>query len=400
MNQDNIHLGTKETAGLWPTEEQELLLKAALLDKQRALEAWHSWNSRVDINEIDHGSFQLLPLIYRQVSTLDTEAPLIGLLKGVYRSNWYKNQLLLERASILLQLLNSAGIKILLLREAACLWLYDQDIGLRPITEFEILIPAEHIPTAQNTLCHAGWLEKIDTVRQNNPGGMILSLRSSPVHSSPTGYEFKINRRPSIYGVLENESAELWRNSISIDIRDLPVQVLDPTDRLFDTCTENVFWKQQADFRWIVDAWMLISKEGSGIDWLRILDQAQERHLVLPIRDTLRYLQEKLNATIPDEILKNLFTAPIPKNNQKEYSTLTNPIGLVGRAQKRWHLYQRYIEINSPGTAPSIIGFLNYLHYVWGLDTIWQVPTRLVEKIFYGLGRVSSGLKGRKTSAK
>jgi hypothetical protein len=400
LNKDTIHLEVKETAGLWPTEEQELLLKAALLDKQTALKAWHAWNSSVDINEIDHGSFQLLPLIYKQFSRLNAEEPLIGLLKGVYRSSWYKNQLLLEQASSLLQLFDASGIKTLMISEAACLRFYDQDIGLRPITEFEFLITAEHVFKAQNILSRAGWIENPESMRPNGPGGMKLSLRNSYTHSNTAGYELKINRQPTLYGVLENDYAALWQNSISINFRDIPIQTLSTTDLFFYICTENVYWKQQADFRWIADAWMLITKEGSNIDWVEILDQAQEKHLVLSIRDTLLYLQQKLNSNIPDEILQKLFATPVPKNFQKEYSILTNPVGLIGKAQKKWYQYQRCAQIYSPGSMLSMVGFLNYLQSVWGLDTIWQMPSKLIEKVFYGLGRVSSGLKGRNTSAK
>jgi hypothetical protein len=48
--------------GCWPTEQQELLLKAALLKGEPAIQAWERWVSQVDINDLDQGSLRLTPL--------------------------------------------------------------------------------------------------------------------------------------------------------------------------------------------------------------------------------------------------------------------------------------------------------------------------------------------------
>src|SRR5262249_19250137 len=54
---------------LWPTSSQVLLLRAALGRGPDALEAWNEWKSRHDLieTELDHGSFRLLPLVYKNL---------------------------------------------------------------------------------------------------------------------------------------------------------------------------------------------------------------------------------------------------------------------------------------------------------------------------------------------
>jgi hypothetical protein len=47
----------------WPTKEQLLLLKAALLQEERATKSWQAWNLIADINTVDSASYRMLPLL-------------------------------------------------------------------------------------------------------------------------------------------------------------------------------------------------------------------------------------------------------------------------------------------------------------------------------------------------
>ena len=46
--------------GFWPTSQQELLLRAALLPGKEAIDAWREWKSGVDVDQLDPGSLRLL----------------------------------------------------------------------------------------------------------------------------------------------------------------------------------------------------------------------------------------------------------------------------------------------------------------------------------------------------
>ena len=51
----------------WPTHEQELLLKAVLLQGEGSIAAWKSWADAIDFDQLDAGSQRLLPLLYRNL---------------------------------------------------------------------------------------------------------------------------------------------------------------------------------------------------------------------------------------------------------------------------------------------------------------------------------------------
>ena len=46
----------------WPTPDQTLLLRAALLPGEAAREAWVAWRQRASLAELDGGSRRLLPV--------------------------------------------------------------------------------------------------------------------------------------------------------------------------------------------------------------------------------------------------------------------------------------------------------------------------------------------------
>ena len=102
--------------GCWPTEMQELLLKACLLEGHTATEAWEKWKSRVDIDWIDEGSNRLLPLLYHNLSPLGIEDQILTRAKGVYRYQLTKTHIMFHRAMPLLAELQNEGIEVILLK--------------------------------------------------------------------------------------------------------------------------------------------------------------------------------------------------------------------------------------------------------------------------------------------
>jgi len=94
------------------TPPQELLLKAALLSGEEALESWRKWQDAIDWNEfLDHGSFRLLPLLYTNLYNHGVDDPAMGKLKGIYRQAWSKNQTLFHEMAKVVKYLQHAGIK-------------------------------------------------------------------------------------------------------------------------------------------------------------------------------------------------------------------------------------------------------------------------------------------------
>jgi len=85
---------TNPKADCWPTWQQELLLRAALLQGGGSIEAWERWKPTVDIEHLDIGLHRLLPQLYLNLHAQGVDDLLMGKFKRIYRRTWYDNQLL------------------------------------------------------------------------------------------------------------------------------------------------------------------------------------------------------------------------------------------------------------------------------------------------------------------
>src|SRR5262245_47798267 len=86
-----------DIGNLWPTPHQELLLGAALLNGDEALEAWEEWKVGVDVDTLDWGSQRLLPRLYKNLHLHGIDEPLVAKFKGYHRRTWCENQLRFHR---------------------------------------------------------------------------------------------------------------------------------------------------------------------------------------------------------------------------------------------------------------------------------------------------------------
>ena len=142
--------------GCWPTKQQELLLRAALLENTDAIYAWHEWQSISDFDDLDPGSFRLLPLVYRNLSKFGLNGPVKNKLKGTYRLAWYNNHMLFSKIAALLASFRDAGLPTIILKGAALTISCYKDYGVRPMQDFDFLVKTEQARAAMSLLRKLG----------------------------------------------------------------------------------------------------------------------------------------------------------------------------------------------------------------------------------------------------
>ena len=125
----------------WPNQNQELLLKAALLTDRSAVEAWRKWAAQEDFDNLEYASVRLIPLLYQNLSNLGVKEPILARYKGVYKKFWFQNQLLFGRIQKILPQLHQAGIQTMLFKGAGLVTGLQLSPGLRPMDDIDILVP-------------------------------------------------------------------------------------------------------------------------------------------------------------------------------------------------------------------------------------------------------------------
>ena len=356
-----------------PTEEQELILTASLLSGEPAVEAWHQWKSKADIDHLDQGSFRLLPLLYRNMSSHEVQDSAMNKLKGVYRLTWYKNQVLLRHMALLLRNYHESGIETMVLKGAALTLLYYKDYGLRPMGDLDILVHTDQALPAINVLERSGW-----TPREFSPTKEYISTRYSHGFVDGNGRELDLHWHLMPECCSSNADDDFWESALTSSLHGIPVQTLSHTHQLLHTCIHGSKWNAVSPCRWVADAVMLIRHAQSEIDWNDLLAQAAERHVILPLRDTLQYLHDRFHAPIPKSVMKQMRSTPVPEIERIEYTISIKPRTYWTAILELWCTHTRLME--NTGMPERLIKFPGFLQRIWGV-ALWKLP-------FYGILKV------------
>lgn len=262
----------------WPTPDELLLLRAALLDGHAARAAWRQFcAARGGIDGLEGDAVGLLPQLFCNLRGCDPDDPALGRLRGTYRRAWYANELLLDAGAKAVAALQAGGLEVMLIGGGALVALGVCDVGARPIDAIDILIDSRDRRRARATLRALGWMtagqapwrpwRRVQPMTRNG-----VRLR---VHTGGLS--------------LQVQDTELWARSITVRVHGIDTLVPSPTDQLRIAIALR---RDQAPgpLCWIPDAVHLIRSSPSPEDWSSLLAPAQLGHAGAEIADALRYL--------------------------------------------------------------------------------------------------------------
>jgi hypothetical protein len=377
----------KREGVFWPTQQQELLLRAALLEGRDAVEAWKEWRSRVDIDDIDRldpGSYRLLPLLYRNLNSHGAEDPIMMKLKGVYRLTWYKNQMLFHTITSLLRSFQRAGIDTMVLKGAALTLLCYRDYGLRPMNDFDVLVHTRDALSAVRLLRELGW-----NPLEFDPDEEYISVSYSHGFADKAGREFDLHWHLFSQCRTPDADNDFWKDAALTNFHGEPAYVLSPTDQLLHICVHGARWNETPPFRWVADAIMLLNNVHNNIDWNRLVLQAEKRHLITPLLETLHYLRDTFKAPVSPEMIKNLQAIRVPYPERMEYRIAVSPLTQWTAGLDLWFQHSR---LSGHTSLPlRIARFPKFLQKIWGVPA-WKLP-------FYGLSRIIRWHENRPSQA-
>jgi putative nucleotidyltransferase-like protein len=350
----------------WPTQSQETLLRAALLPGPAALAAWEAWKATNDFvgSHHDLGSFRLLPLVYKKLVALGADDPLLPRLKGIYRFSWCANQQLFHHAAALVQGLQEAGIRTLMLKGAALSMLHYRDRGVRPMSDVDVLVPVTEGARAIDCLRGMGW-------RTPHLVAEDFRYRHAAQLVNDDGLEFDLHWHAFYECLQEDADDDLWERAVPLPLLHVQTLGLDPSDAVLHAIVHGMRWDDVPTIRWIPDAMTILRSAGPLIDWDRVLDQAGRRRLILRFGTGLRYLCERFAAPVPDAVVARFRSLRPSYVERLEYRYL----GLALAAQERVVLgqypfyfvdYLRFAAGRNP--FRKVLGFPEYLRYRFGLE--------------------------------
>lgn len=312
-----------------PTATQHLLLQAVHGQLSNAQEAWIIWNQKVDFlqEDIDPGSFSLLPLVADRLKDRLDHLPHGGRLKGILRRAWVESQINEQT------LLRAAKI----CQDAEFNVLFVQRDGSAPGPKFQqqptLLIPPEEAKSAVHILQQNSWrLNGVKELNLRRNSGILLTAPSSQSHCY-------IQWRPIIPLTDPASNAGLWQQIKKQSVEHH--RALPPSIRLIKICLDGFIWRPIPNLLWSVEAAALLSS--AAIDWEMVADAARFFDLVYPLNEMLTELRQAWGQPIPQEILNTFAQSRSLESKRALWVRLSRPANIrPTRLAWRWRQHGLY----------------------------------------------------------
>lgn len=342
---------------LWPTPEQALLLRVCLLDSpDEARAAWAQWKARVDLDDLDHGSFRLIPLLYRRVLALGIDEPDLGRLKGIYRYQWTKRALALRGKGRLLAHLHGLGYSTLLLKGAALGVTVYPDPVTRPLDDVDFMVPLGQWREILLRMEPEGWAPI-----HPDPGGVVKWLHACGLKHPDYGevdvhgHLFRSNASPRI-------TEKFWERSVPLQWEGTASRMLCPEDQFLHSCEHGVRFCRWSTTRWLADCRMIFRSK-PDFDWDQVFREAERCRVQWQVRETLACLKEL--GLAPAEGPRSVAAArPMPLLERLERHWATRPprvsMGNFDQLGLAWCYWMKIRGKPGTGGGPAWREFQDY----------------------------------------
>jgi predicted nucleotidyltransferase len=220
----------------------------------------------------------------------------MGMLRGIYRKAWSKNQTLFHEMAKVVEYLQHAGIKTMLLKGASLSLLYYKNNGARPMADIDLLVPYKQARQAFELLQKAGWTSTLPLSELDLIFGHAVQLNNS------VNQEFDLHWRP-FNSCCDEYEKDFWDGAIPVKMANVNSLAPNPTNMLFHVIIHGMAWNPVPSIRWVADAITLINSDNFAIDWQQLVDMARKQYLSLRLNNGLQYLYDNFHPSIPPSVI-------------------------------------------------------------------------------------------------
>ncbi len=356
-----------KTSSYWlplPNATQLRLLRLVLspsLDR----DALAAWTASVDLQTLDAGSVRLLPSLYLRLNEAGIDHPWLPIMRGWYRRSLYRNRLIIHRGLDLVRVLESRGVRTLLLKGCPLIVLYYKDPGTRPMGDFDLLV-AESLSRRE-----------IEAILAEN---CRATLRNRNLHADTyldaDGFEYDLHWYLVPELAIPGQAQALWSSAIDVTIEGRRFSTLSAEAHLFHAIIHGMRVSDTPPMRWIVDVITIerrAAESGHPIDWLAIAERAERWAIAAPVARGLEFL---LDSGLLGESAKaaHAALAAASRSDGLLFTGLMREPGFTYRTMRPWLLYRRLARLSHGQGLASAEGFRRFLAELWNLDSPRQVP--------------------------
>lgn len=375
-----IRRGGKQSAGKglpWPDAAQSMLLQVAIGPDAGVADALYAWQRMVDLEaDVDGGTYRLLPLAYIRARAAGVDTPLLNLLKGVYRRNWYETQALAHATRPALVALNDAGIPVLALKGLPLALGYYRNLATRPMSDIDLVVARADLGHALQVLQARGWTHRGAPLSAPASAHPAVALRS------PTGVEdidlhwHCLHETPYV-----DADTWFWRDASPLDAGGTTVLQPRPTALLVHTLLHGIRSNPEPPIRWIADAGVILRTRADAIDWNDLVAFARRHRVARRLFLGLELLARDHGVAVPAgtlATLRGLGTSAI------EHIENLNYLGGAheGRRYPRMLGLVAFLRVHrDAGAWRWLCELPNYLAFRWSVAGIRQLPGEAMRRL-------------------
>lgn len=369
-----------EAESLWPSETQELLLRAALCDGAQAREAFSAWKQArgfAEYADVDYLSTSLLPSVYDNFTRAEISDPWLPQMAGLHRYHWAKNAARQQSLLEVLERFHAAGLQAVVCGDFALLiGGYFNDLGDRPFLSAELILSPADAPGARRVFASLGW-------RAADVAPPPVAGWRSELWRAPNEQTLRVNFRwlPKPYPVVG--IGRLLQHAAVVEFGGLQLRIPDATDLLLQACVcgRLVHEDIRRQFLWVADAVRVFRRGGPDLDWKRLWEESRPLCTLFPLRGALEYLRTEFDAPVPVAWLEKSRQVNIPPAELRPfYRSTRQRIGLSAAGtiltRRPWAGYVAAEQ--AAGHAPSAGGLLRYC--TWRASLKLKKLTRFARK--------------------
>ncbi len=369
--------------GVLPTQQQELLLRATLLDDE---EAWNHWKTTMNLEELDHLTERIIPLLQPKLALYKIVGPMRAKVEELYGQTRITNRVRLLDLAHLLERFQQAEISTMVLKGAALIPKYYRDPGLRPMVDLDVLVRTQDALLSVRLLKTMGFEPVAEKDVHFSEG--LVPLIHGYAFCRPSTSKVDLHWHVLPECLRETDDEDFWNGSILVSIETASSRSLNPADQILHVCVHGSKWAPS--IRWVADTMMILKSE-TEIDWNRLIEQTNQRRLMLPVRHALTYLREKFHAPVPPKVLEALLPPSKTEFCEFRYKTEDHLQKLLGNLPLLWYSYVR--NTNTMSTAAKLLGFIIFLQQFWGLKSRWVIPFHMLKRLAQKLVRHAKMLR-------
>ncbi len=230
-----------------------------------------------------------MALLYRNLERAGVRAPEHDVLKGNWRYHWYLNKSRLKEFAQLQAQLVERGIPVVTLKGIPLAAFYYEDVGVRPMGDFDVMVPRRQAREAVDYLLSKGyrpkWGYSDDRIFKANGTGFIKDgVTELDLH----------------WGVL-HECREAWSDDafwsgMQTRVFDgLSLCFLRTEDQILHLCAHGMRYAEISPLRWLADVTVVLRREGHCLDMDYLLREAGRREMLNPLKRTFVWLDQHLD---------------------------------------------------------------------------------------------------------